>query len=210
MNKKRNQLDGSGVGYSEVKSLELEDLKQAHSMDEAQLRRIMELYGNEVWNYIYYLTGNGETADDLAQEVFIKCYYRIGTYRGMSTFKAWLLTIARNTVFSYRKSRFFRLGLWGGTESLHHAGDGSQEQPLMSVGTAPSAEMEYLGNRQIEEIWDTIMKLPLKLREVLVLDLKAELSVNEIAELTRLPAGTVKSRLHRARRKVQNELRGLE
>ncbi|WP_239004641.1 RNA polymerase sigma factor [Paenibacillus tepidiphilus] len=191
--------------------LEFKALQQAQTLDEQQMRRIMQRYGEEIWNYIYYLTGNSEMADDLAQEVFVKCYYRIGTYRGTSTFKAWLFTIARNTVFSYRKSRYFRLGLWGGQQHPLSAFDTDQQERLMvQAGVSASAEMEYMGNRQVAEIWEIIMKLPLKLREVLVLDLKAELSVREIAGLTALPEGTVKSRLHRARRKVQEQLRGRE
>ncbi|WP_438494567.1 RNA polymerase sigma factor [Paenibacillus sp. IHBB 3054] len=190
--------------------LELDNLKAAETMDEEQLRRIMSLYGEDIWHYIYYLTGNSEQADDLAQEVFVKCYYRIGTYRGTSSLKAWLFTIARNTVFSYRKSRFFRSGLWGGVQTLSPSGSGNEGLVLEQTGITRSAEMEYLGNRHIDDIWSIIMKLPDKFREVLVLDLRAELSVKEIAELTRLSPGTVKSRLHRARRKVQESIRGLE
>ncbi|WP_231574781.1 sigma-70 family RNA polymerase sigma factor [Paenibacillus sp. FSL R7-0273] len=192
----------------------LEDkLKLAEAMDEEQLRQIMSLYGNDIWNYIYYLTKNTEQAEDLTQEVFVKCYYRIGTYKGTSSLKAWLLTIARNTVFSYRKSRFFRAGLWGEVQSITPAArerQGAEPEAEQLFGTARSAEMEYMGNQQARDIWSLIMKLPDKLREVLVLDLKAGLSINEIAVLTELPPGTVKSRLHRARRKVQDKLRGLQ
>jgi RNA polymerase sigma-70 factor (ECF subfamily) len=196
----------------------LDDLKDSETMNEDQLRQIMSLYGNDIWNYIYYLTKNTGQADDLTQEVFVKCFYRIGTYKGTSNLKAWLFTIARNTVFSYRKSRFFRTGLWGGgvqslsSEAMERQGAeaGQRDTMVEQPGTSRSAEMEYLGNQQTIEIWTIIMKLPDKLREVLVLDLKAELSIGEIAELTGLPPGTVKSRLHRARHKVQDKLRGLE
>ncbi|MNC09771.1 ECF RNA polymerase sigma factor SigW [compost metagenome] len=188
-----------------------DELKDAETMNEDQLRQVMSLYGNDIWNYIYYLTQNAGQADDLTQEVFVKCFYRIGTYRGTSNLKAWLFTIARNTVFSYRKSRFFRTGLWGGgVQSLSPMYAERQEGDAGQLGISRSAEMEYLGNQQTRDIWTIIMKLPDKLREVLVLDLKAELSINEIAGLTGLPPGTVKSRLHRARHKVQDKLRGLK
>ncbi|CAH1211862.1 ECF RNA polymerase sigma factor SigW [Paenibacillus auburnensis] len=196
-----------------------DELKDAETMNEDQLRQVMGLYGNDIWNYIYYLTKNAGQADDLTQEVFVKCFYRIGTYKGTSSLKAWLFTIARNTVFSYRKSRFFRTSLWGGgIQSLtpvyeeRQGAEAGQHGTLVEqkLGTSRSAEMEYLGNQQTRDIWDIIMKLPEKLREVLVLDLKAELSVNEIAGLTGLPPGTVKSRLHRARHKVQDKLRGMK
>ncbi|MEK5491186.1 RNA polymerase sigma factor [Paenibacillus sp. FSL R7-0297] len=197
------------VKYSEVNPLELDGLEQAEAISEEQLRQIMKLYGEDVWNYIYFLTKNSDQADELTQEVFIKCYYRIGTFRGASSLKTWLFTIARNTVFSYRKSRFFRSGLWGGMQPLPAAPQERQDAAGQAA-VARSAEMEYLGNRQVDEIWSMIMKLPDKLREVLVLDLKAELSVREIAELIRISPGTVKSRLHRARHKIQDKLRRME
>ncbi|WP_306010706.1 RNA polymerase sigma factor [Paenibacillus sp. P46E] len=191
---------------------ELEQQQLAHIavMSEEQLRRIMGFYGDDIWNYIYYLTKSADMADDLAQEVFIKCYYRIGTYRGSSSLKAWLFTIARNTVFSHRKSRFFRSGLWGGVQTITRAEPAKNSFPDELLGTVRSAEMEYLGNRRMDEIWSVILQLPDKFREVLVLDLKAELSIQEIAGLTGLSTGTVKSRLHRARHKVQEKLRGME
>ncbi|WNS43385.1 sigma-70 family RNA polymerase sigma factor [Paenibacillus sp. MMS20-IR301] len=189
--------------------LELDGLEQAEAITEEQLREIMKLYGEEVWNYIYFLTKNSDQADELTQEVFIKCYYRIRTYRGASSLKTWLFTIARNTVFTYRKSRFYRSGLWGGVQPLAAAG---QEQLAAAGGgsVSRSAEMEYLGNRQADEIWSLIMKLPDKLREVLVLDLKAELTIREIAGLMQISPGTVKSRLHRARKLIQDKLRRME
>lgn len=85
-----------------------------------------------------------------------------------------------------------------------------REKTVEPLGVARSAEMEYLGNQSIGEIWDLIMALSPKLREILVLDLKYELSIKEIAELMNLSHGTVKSRLHRARQKIQNKLKGVE
>ncbi|UQZ37406.1 RNA polymerase subunit sigma-70 [Paenibacillus sp. PK3_47] len=206
-----NRLSVYEVKSSEVNLLELNGLEQAEAISEEQLRMIMKLYGEDVWNYIYFLTKSSDQADELTQEVFIKCYYRIGTYRGASSLKTWLFTIARNTVFTYRKSRFFRAGLWGGVQPLTQENDtGQRENSGVTAGAARSAEMEYLGSRQIDEIWSLIMGLPDKLREVLVLDLKAELSVRGIAELIQISPGTVKSRLHRARRKVQDKLRRME
>lgn len=87
--------------------MELEGLQHSETMNEQQLREIMSRYGEDIWNYIYYLTKNSEQADDLAQEVFIKCYYRIGTYRGNSSFKAWLLTIAIILFFRTGNRAFF-------------------------------------------------------------------------------------------------------
>lgn len=185
--------------------MNFEDLKDAVQMDEEMLRAVMDRYGGDVWNYIYYLTSSREQADELAQEVFVKCYYRIETFRGRSSFQTWLFSIARNAVCSYRKSRFFRKSLWGETAALP---DG---KITVSAGggavVAASAEMQYFSSMHINEIWNMIMSLPAGFREVLVLDLKYGMSTREIAELTGWSSGTVKSRLHRARRKVQHMLK---
>ncbi|MFD1904360.1 hypothetical protein ACFSQ7_10305 [Paenibacillus rhizoplanae] len=76
------------VKYSEVKPLELDGLERAEMINEEQLRQIMKLYGEDVWNYIYFSDQkNSDQADELTQEVFIKCFYRIRTYRGASSLK---------------------------------------------------------------------------------------------------------------------------
>lgn len=187
--------------------MELEGLQHSETMNEQQLREIMSRYGEDIWNYIYYLTKNSEQADDLAQEVFIKCYYRIGTYRGILHLKHGCLRLP-GILFFAPEIALFRSGLWGGVQPLSTVDVKQREKTIEPLGVARSAEMEYLGNQSIGEIWDLIMALSPKLREILVLDLKYELSIKEIAELMNLSHGTVKSRLHRARQKIQNKLKG--
>lgn len=82
-------------------------LAQAQTIDNYTLSSIMDDYGNDVWNYAYFLTKSAEQADELSQEVFIRAYSGIALYRGDCSLKTWLLTITRNTTFTYRKSRFF-------------------------------------------------------------------------------------------------------
>ena len=90
-------------------------LAQAQTIDNYTLSSMMDDYGNDVWNYAYFLTKSAEQADELSQEVFIRAYSGIANYRGDCSLKTWLLTITRNTTFTYRKSRFFRSSLWGET-----------------------------------------------------------------------------------------------
>ncbi|MGG1880230.1 sigma-70 family RNA polymerase sigma factor [Paenibacillus cisolokensis] len=68
----------------------------------------MEAYGEDVWNYAYAITRNTHTADDVAQDGFIKAYQRYVSFRGEASVKTWLLTITRNTAFSYLKRAFLR------------------------------------------------------------------------------------------------------
>nr|WP_318652417.1 RNA polymerase sigma factor [Paenibacillus lycopersici] len=175
-----------------MNAVESDYLKHVMEMDAGALRDTMDRYGQDVWNYAFFLTGARDLADDIAQDVFIKAYYRIGSYRGQSSFKTWLLAITRNTAFSYRRSAFLRK-----VKLLPHAAE---------TGTAASAENEYLDAHYTDEIWDIIMALPARYREVLVLDIRYGLTGEEIAALLGIAHGTVKSRLHRARAKVQRQL----
>ncbi|OAX45188.1 MULTISPECIES: RNA polymerase sigma factor [unclassified Paenibacillus] len=181
-------------------------LAHAQTIDNYTLSSMMDEYGNDVWNYAYFLTKSTEQADELSQEVFIRAYSGIAHFRGECSLKTWLLTITRNTTFTYRKSRFFRSSLWGETLPI------PTEQVNTSMGEMkpekwvhPSAEAEAISREHIHEIWDIIMALPDKFRELLLLHLKYELKTSEIAEMLGISAGTVKSRLSRAKAKVRKQ-----
>lgn len=176
--------------------MEPDYLKHVDSIDGAELRQLMDRYGDDVWKYAYVLTKNREQAKDIAQEVFIRAHYHIRSFRGQSSLKTWLLAIARNQSLNYLSSSYFRkIGL---------------RETVRPKQSAPSAESAYMGKQSAEEIWDVIFGLSKKLREVLVLDLEHELTVQETAQVLNLPAGTVKSRLHRARKEVEKRLKGWE
>ncbi|KIL40154.1 hypothetical protein SD70_15905 [Gordoniibacillus kamchatkensis] len=157
-------------------------------MEPSQFRAVIHQHWKEVWNYAYFLTGNRDTADDLTQDVFAKAYRDIASFRGEASVKTWLIKITRNTAANYRKSAFFRKVRLFANVSVG--------------GTAPSAEREYFSRLHASSVWDAVMKLPAKFREVLLLDARYELSNEEIAELLGISVGTVKSRIHRARAKI--------
>ncbi|MFL0377944.1 sigma-70 family RNA polymerase sigma factor [Paenibacillus amylolyticus] len=181
-------------------------LAQAQTIDNYTLSSIMDDYGNDVWNYAYFLTKSAEQADELSQEVFIRAYSGIAQYRGDCSLKTWLLTITRNTTFTYRKSRFFRSSLWGETLPIEtERGASSQRVMIAEQPAHPSAEMEVMRKEHIHEIWDIVLALPKKFREILLLNLKYELTTSEIAEMLKISSGTVKSRLSRGKDKVRKQ-----
>lgn len=186
--------------------MDYSDLKHAVTLDNDTLYQIMDDFGNDVWNYAFFLTGSRDHADDISQEVFIKAYQGIHTYRGEASLKTWLITITRNTVHSYRRSRFFRQSL--GSKLFSIDDEKTAESSALSSHSriAPSAEAIVMEQHYEDSIWEIIMSLSVKSREVLILALKYEMKIHEIAKILHISEGTVKSRLSRAKEKVQKEL----
>jgi RNA polymerase sigma-70 factor (ECF subfamily) len=162
-------------------------------MDDISFRSLMEAYGEDVWGYAYSITRNTHQADDIAQDVFLKAFTKIADFRGESSVKTWLLTITRNLSYNVRKSAFIR------------------KVTLVDVvrcsGTQRSAESQYLDQVYTNELWNIVMRLPIKYREVLLLEAKHQLTGKEMSILLGMSEGTVKSRLHRARQAVTKSLK---
>lgn len=153
---------------------------------------LMMTYGKDVWNYAFFMTKRRDLAEDITQDVFVKAYEHLDSFRGGSSVKSWLLSIARNTSLDYLKTAWMR-----------------KVQLLPSwfrEDTQPSAESEWFGSQEKNRIWRLVLELPRKQREVLLLHAHHHLSMKEIAELLGLSEGTVKSRLHRARQSVSRLL----
>ncbi|GGG67960.1 RNA polymerase sigma factor [Paenibacillus radicis (ex Gao et al. 2016)] len=164
--------------------------KYLNGMDADLLRELMEQFGQEVWNLAYILTKRHDLADDITQDVFFNAYRNIRFFRGESSIQTWLLSITRNTSINYLRTAFIRkvtLMEW-----------------VSDLGNSPSAEKEVLEQTFSDDIWRMVMELPLKYREVLILFGKYELSIKEIAKTLNISEGTVKSRMSRARKKMNN------
>lgn len=172
----------------EVNRLEDHYLRAAASLEDVQLEQLIASHWSDVWNFVYILVRRRDAADDLTQETFVRAFRSLSAFRGQSSYRTWLLRIARNVSINYRRSFYFRRIVSSGDLSSGRSGD--------------SAEDEYWHRREWDEIWEQVLRLPAKLREVLVLDAKYGLSMQEISELLHLPEGTVKSRLYRARQRM--------
>lgn len=169
------------------------------------IRGLMESYGEDVWNYAYVITRNTYTADDVAQDVFIKAYRSQTSFRGEASVKTWLLRITRNTALSYQKRAFVRKVVLFGDRSPGGEPDGTAFPP-----PSPSAESEFLDREVADELWRQVLKLPSQFRDPLVLSVHYQLSMEEIAAITGLSPGTVKSRIHRAKKKVAAKWKGAD
>ncbi|EOP72605.1 sigma-70 family RNA polymerase sigma factor [Bacillus cereus VDM006] len=157
-----------------------------------EIDNVIREHWQDVWNYSFIITKDTHLSDDITQEVFIKVFKKWNSFRNESSVKTWLLKITRNTALNYLKSSYFK------RISLVSFFRNDKEYP--------SAEKQFLEKETMNEVWDIVLKLPQKHREVLILDAKYELSYDEIAETLGVSIGTVKSRLHRARARVSKIL----
>ena len=154
----------------------------------AILRDLMTAYGDDVWNYAYSICRQVDAADDITQDVFLKAYRNLTSFRGESSVKTWLFTITRNTALDYKRSAFLRKV--------------TLVDYIIPKGASTSAENQAMENFAISDIWRMVLSLPQKYREVLILFAHYQLSMKEIAQILGIREGTVKSRLHQARMSI--------
>ncbi len=172
-----------------------ESLAVAHGLKhrEAGLLDVLIVrYQHRLMRYLLYLTGNRELAEDLFQEVWMRVLVRGGQFNGRARFETWLFTIARNLVIDQRRKRTLC--------SLDELVEGNEDDRPMSFEIAddeptPFDKVANLQDR--ERIAAALLTLDTLHREVLVLRFHEELSLEEIAKVTRAPLSTVKSRLYR-------------
>jgi RNA polymerase sigma-70 factor (ECF subfamily) len=170
--------------------------------DVGLLDELIVRYQHRLFRYLLYLTSNREMAEDLFQEVWMRVLVRGAQFNGQARFDTWLFTIARNLVIDQRRKRTM--------SSLDELFEGhSDEDRPMSYEVAageptPFDRFSNLEDRQ--QIASALMQLDTLHREVLVLRFHEELSLEEIAKVTRAPLSTVKSRLYRGLAAIKPKL----
>jgi RNA polymerase sigma-70 factor (ECF subfamily) len=153
---------------------------------------------DSLYNFAGWLTNNGNDAEDLVQETYLKALRSFSSFQAGSNFRAWIYQILRNTFLSSRTNADRRL-----TVAMEWDEDSAGE-PATSV-TPETLLMELSDS---EAVRNAIEQLPLVFREVILLCDVEDASYREIAQILSIPIGTVMSRLARARRAVRSSRRG--
>lgn len=177
-------------------------IKQVIKGDQDAFGEIVEIYKNSVYQLCYRMLGSQHEAEDMAQEAFIRAYVNIKSFNQDLKFSTWLFRIATNLCIDRirkKKPDYYLDAEVAGTEGLTMYSQIPAETPL------PEAELESLELH--ETIQKEILKLPEKYRAAIVLKYIEELSLNEISEILDLPLGTVKTRIHRGREALRQQLR---
>lgn len=146
-----------------------------------------------LYSYAFVLTRNRSEAEDLVQETYVRALGAMGRLRTGSNVKSWLFTILRNIWFNrLRQQRTAKLVAMDGE-------DGAMD--IAEIRKDPYAF--YVSKMEHDQVRAAIQQLPLDFREVILLREFEELSYQEIAAILDCPAGTVMSRLARARAKLR-------
>lgn len=177
-------------------------IKQVIKGDQDAFGEIVEIYKNSVYQLCYRMLGNRHEAEDVAQEAFIRAYVNIKSFNQDLKFSTWLFRIATNLCIDRmrkKKPDYYLDAEVAGTEGLTMYAQIPSNTPL------PEKEVESLELH--ETVQQEILKLPEKYRSAIVLKYIEELSLNEISEILDLPLGTVKTRIHRGREALRQQLR---
>lgn len=162
---------------------------------------VFQAHQRPIYNYLLRLTQNPAEADDLTQEVFVRVYRSLSTFRGDSSLKTWLYRIASNVFLDHARRASTRLA--GVTLPLEEAPGGDDG---WADAAAPQPEQLAAQTEMSACVQAFVKTLPESYRVVLVLhDLQGSKN-REIAEILGCSLATVKIRLHRAREKLRAAL----
>jgi RNA polymerase sigma-70 factor, ECF subfamily len=161
---------------------------------EEWLIQIMDLYQDKVIRLAYTYVKDRKLAEDLAQEVFVKCYVHKDNFRNESSVKTWVYAITVNLCKDYLRS---------GWKKYIHVIDrlGRSKQ-----SSALTPELSIVQKSEQEALTEQVLKLPLKYREVILLYYYKELTVFEISQILNKKEPTIRTLLQRSREMLKRKL----
>lgn len=159
------------------------------------LRELIGLYAESIKMLAYTYVKNWSAAEDITQDVFIKCYEQLEGFRGDSTYKTWLYKITRNKCKDYLKSKWYRSFI--PTDFMKEKIETAEEL---------STEDQVINKFDDLELSQKVLTLPTKYREIIILFYYEELKIKEIQTLTNLNADTIKTRLRRGKQMLQKNV----
>jgi RNA polymerase sigma-70 factor (ECF subfamily) len=164
--------------------------------DLACLTTLFERYHRPLFGFLYRMTGSRATAEDLVQDVFVRVLKYRKTYRDTGSFEAWLFHIARNTRHDFAKKH-------PAMESI------SDDMDVAATGPSPGLRLEQHEDAVL--LKDALSRLPADKRELIILARYRGMSYAQLGALMGADVGTIRVRLHRAVRQLEeifSQLRG--
>ena len=189
------------VGDSVVSDRDLDwaIVQRVQNGEVSAFNQLVQKYRQPLFSTIYNMTGNREDATDIAQEVFIKAFQSIKRFRGQASFYTWLYRIAVNSSITFikraKKQRFINY------ETIDETLVSSEILEYFTAKT--KTEKGALLKELQEKLNEALQKLSPKHRIVVILHEVEGMNHKEIADITKTSEGTVRSRLHYAKKMLQ-------
>jgi RNA polymerase sigma-70 factor (ECF subfamily) len=187
----------------ESRSEDTELINAAVRGNQEAYKRLMKKYHPQLYNLIYRLVRNKGEVEDLTQEAFVKAFASLRNFNHEFAFSTWLYKIATNNTIDYirkRKLETFSIDKPIASEES----DYSYELP----DTTYEPDKDIIRMQRSALLQEAIAELPEKYRKVIVLRHNEERDYAEIARILKLPIGTVKAHIFRARELLYKSLRG--
>ena len=173
------------------------------SGDSSAFRKLVCDYHPLAYSLAFKTLSDVRDAEEVVQDAFVKIHRAIPTFRGESSLKTWIMRIVLRLSLNRRRDRartsWNRLGL--------HRSDSGDASPMLEPAVEQTPESVCISKENQRLVLALVDQLPDGLRETLILNSLEELSYEEIGRIMDIPAGTVGSRIHAARRKLVHELR---
>lgn len=163
----------------------------------AAFGELVRKYQDRLYNTVVHVAGNAEDARDIVQDAFVQAFIKLDTFQGSSAFYTWLYRIAFNVAASHRRRR-------RPTISVERVRETSGTEPMDTI-EQPSELVER--DERCRQVRQAIGRLSDEHRVVMVLREIDGCCYETIADILGLPIGTVRSRLHRARLQLRDQLK---
>ena len=170
-------------------------MKDFQNEDISSYNHLVYRYKDRLFNYIYQFVHDVDLAEDLLQDTFIKLYTHKHSYKEIAKFSTWIYTVAGNFAKTQlRKTK--RRKTYANSELVF------EESEFIIKDESSVPHTELLKQNFKKELQACLKILPLNFRTIIILRDIQELSYDEISKIIKLPLGTVKSRINRARLKL--------
>lgn len=168
-----------------------------------EFQNVVMPHKNDLYNYALAIARNSDDAQDLVQETYFKAYKNYHQFEGGTNSKAWMFMILKNTfINNYRKLKREPSKVdYDEIEDIY-------ENIKFEQSKDNNLDLDFYNNLFDDDLSSALAKLPEKMKEVFLLCDLEGYSYEEISEIVDIPIGTVRSRLHRARKLLQDELFG--
>lgn len=174
-------------------------IARLQARDERAFNELVRLYEQRIFRLVLRMLGRRDEAEDMAQEVFVQVFKAVGTFRGESKLSTWVYRIAVN--LCKNRMKYLARRHDSARDELEPIAERAPLSQAKGVTFGDVARPDHMAEGfEVERVVQLCLaELDADFREVLVLRDVEDLAYEEIADITALPLGTVKSRIHRAR-----------